>query len=373
MAIMGSVIVAAFFLGLMVFSVLRSRGDPSLVQTAILKIFLRHAQQTLMAASFPLQWPDVILDMFNSFSAVSSIGDQTFSVECIVHSTPPSIGSMFMTQSIFMICELAAGGSVAEIARNSTTAPINHPSKDVIPPLIFISLLLFWYSYAVYEGGGADPLGVKSSKKILRQRRATAVAKVAGGNQRSGGGREQRRPTVNERRRTRIGIKEGEFKTTTNTRIFVSCLVVATFIHTTMTSMTFRLFKCTKPMGDKGNQRLLLEHDLNIECGSSDHLFWLGTIGVPSLLIYVMGIPATAFGLLYLYHADLKVQRVRSMLGFLYSDYVSLNGGVKVRRNCKTTVKTHAEFLFGRAGCAGDPHPPPTPSPHPPHTHTPRV
>ncbi len=294
MALIAGVLCAAFFLGLMVYSVLRSRGDPSLVQTAILKIFLRHAQQTMMAASFPLQWPSAIKDMFSSFQTISSIGDQTLGIECILNSTPPSIGSMFMAKSLIMIY--------------------------VLPVLIYLSLLAFWYSYAIYEGGGEDPLGI-SKKKAMRHRRATAVAKLSDRQRKDRELGRNPRSTVNDRARGRIGIKEGEHKTPTNTRIFVSCLVVSTFIHTTMTSMTFRLFKCTKPLGEEGNQRLLLEHDLNIECGSPDHFFWIGTIGIPSLIIYVMGIPAVTFGLLYVYHSQLKVQSVRSMLGFLYSDY----------------------------------------------------
>ena len=88
--------------------------------------------------------------------------------------------------------------------------------------------------------------------------------------------------------------------------------------HTSITKMTFSFFTCSDPV--EGVR--FLEADMNVICGSDHYHAILLFIAAPALLLYVIGIPATAFGLLYSERATLQTSPgTREKLGFLYSNY----------------------------------------------------
>mmetsp|Transcript_32056 Transcript_32056/g.80613 ORF Transcript_32056/g.80613 Transcript_32056/m.80613 type:complete len:295 (-) Transcript_32056:159-1043(-) len=105
------------------------------------------------------------------------------------------------------------------------------------------------------------------------------------------------------------------------TRVVVVCLLVTTFtIYPTVMQETLLLFSCKELDGGKS---FLLE-SMDLECGSARHAAAIWAIGVPGLLIYVVGIPVGLVALLYWRRNDLhasKPRRAQELLWFVYGDY----------------------------------------------------
>ena len=69
--------------------------------------------------------------------------------------------------------------------------------------------------------------------------------------------------------------------------IIISITVILFFIYPTITSLTFKLFQCYN--FDYGVKRLML--DTRIQCWGSTHLIFVLSVGLPMLLIWVIGVP----------------------------------------------------------------------------------
>ena len=76
--------------------------------------------------------------------------------------------------------------------------------------------------------------------------------------------------------------------------IIVTTVVILFLIHPTLTEMTFSMFKCNEVNGIN-----YLERDFNIECWTPAHTKWCLGLGIPMIIIYVVGIPLFGFLLLY--------------------------------------------------------------------------
>lgn len=99
-------------------------------------------------------------------------------------------------------------------------------------------------------------------------------------------------------------------------RIRLSALVVLIAMHPVVTKVVFQFFKCRDYNG-----RELLVADASIECGSEKHAALVWGSGVPAIIFYVLGIPATLFLFLYLNRDTLAQEDTRVLLGFAYSNY----------------------------------------------------
>ena len=75
------------------------------------------------------------------------------------------------------------------------------------------------------------------------------------------------------------------------TKIGVSCVALLNLIWPSLCSQTFSIFACTSICQDE--QTYLLA-DLNVPCGGARHTMFVGVVGVPMLLLYVIGLPAIA-------------------------------------------------------------------------------
>lgn len=56
-------------------------------------------------------------------------------------------------------------------------------------------------------------------------------------------------------------------------------------------------------------------------CTDASHLAWVNALGVPSLLVYVLGLPALALRLLYRFRNKLDETNTRIRFGMLYDGY----------------------------------------------------
>jgi hypothetical protein len=75
---------------------------------------------------------------------------------------------------------------------------------------------------------------------------------------------------------------------------FAGAVVVLFLAHPTLSTRAMKLFQCTK-IADTW----YLKEQLEEECWSTNHMLWVVVCGIPMLLLYVVGIPASAFLILY--------------------------------------------------------------------------
>jgi hypothetical protein len=102
--------------------------------------------------------------------------------------------------------------------------------------------------------------------------------------------------------------------------IYFAGVVVVLFVaHPTLSTRAMKLFQCTQLAGEWH-----LKEQLEEECWSTSHIVWVGVCGIPMLLVYVVGIPASAFVILYHNRAAIptaataKHKAFHSKFSFLY-------------------------------------------------------
>eukprot|EP00347_Sterkiella_histriomuscorum_P014612 403360218 len=85
-------------------------------------------------------------------------------------------------------------------------------------------------------------------------------------------------------------------------QVIVSTIVVIYTLHPTITRLSTSLFFCMEI--DKNEE--WLQQDLEIRCWSGQHLLWALSIGIPSLAVWVIGLPTFAF--FYFYKKQYKLR-----------------------------------------------------------------
>ena len=102
------------------------------------------------------------------------------------------------------------------------------------------------------------------------------------------------------------------------TLALVSGIVTLFLFHRPITRSAFTLFLCTRIYDS-----WWLAGDLDTACYDGAHSRWMWGIGVPTLLVYSLGVPlAVALLIRRAHHArGLDSESVRSRFGFLYNGY----------------------------------------------------
>ena len=162
-AFLGAVVAGIGTVAYLIRGTLKAEGNPSDVSMGVIKIGkspylitreklrltetlfaragMRHFQLAAMAASFPLEWPPQINDMFAVMSTASSAGDQAVALDCqlrdvvVPGSSSLYFGSMFSAKSLFGF---------------------------LTPPLLIAGFAVFWVLYTRYFEG--RPFGDRGSR-----------------------------------------------------------------------------------------------------------------------------------------------------------------------------------------------------------------
>lgn len=96
----------------------------------------------------------------------------------------------------------------------------------------------------------------------------------------------------------------------------VTVLVIMILGHPSICKGAFNLLSCRRIGG-----RSFLEADTDLSCVSSEYMVWALALGVPSLLVYGLGIPFYYFAcMLHLKQAG-TLHKARAVYGFLFSGY----------------------------------------------------
>ncbi|CAI2369222.1 unnamed protein product [Moneuplotes crassus] len=96
--------------------------------------------------------------------------------------------------------------------------------------------------------------------------------------------------------------------------IAISFICIIFIFHPTMTFQSLKVFQCA--IVDEGDSRMMMHMDFR--CYSRDHLKWIFLVGFPILIIWVIGMPAIAFFILYRKRALLDRPEQQKYLLILY-------------------------------------------------------
>ena len=99
-------------------------------------------------------------------------------------------------------------------------------------------------------------------------------------------------------------------------QLIVMSLVLGFIFYTPLTRTTMQLFSCTRVGG-----QLRLVEDTDVLCDSPGNQAWALGVGLPLLLLYVIGLPAIIGGLLWRNRQRLSEVSVRRTYGFFFLGY----------------------------------------------------
>ena len=94
----------------------------------------------------------------------------------------------------------------------------------------------------------------------------------------------------------------------------ISGICIVYMLHPTITKSCLRIFECTQV--DANDRRMTLYMDY--KCYSFDHVFWMLTVAIPMLTIWVIGAPWLALVILYKNRKDLDNGRIKNYMLVLY-------------------------------------------------------
>ena len=104
------------------------------------------------------------------------------------------------------------------------------------------------------------------------------------------------------------------------THFKATAVILLNMLYTTLTRQSFALFACRSISSFPGRRFLI--SDLDEECYSGRHRLWALLLGVPGIVCYAVGVPATAAILLRRKRAHLRTEHVKATWGFLYNGYL---------------------------------------------------
>jgi hypothetical protein len=283
--------------------------------------------------AFPIEWPKALYDMFSGMSALSAAGGQILSPDCLLNGGASSIANMLGSK--LYVQGVAVG---------------------LVPLVSILFIIAFWRSYSCFARAwrgtlrfcvstccnkrcgdccrkreslvGSAPL-VSLTPKQVRQNSRVAIVMllfmthlmlVQTALDFFVCRRETYKPTPANNSRYRDAIFPKSVKLVTkevaaldglrNTTLGIFMTTPARLkqaLHNTSTQCVAR--------------RQYLEADPLITCWAGTHTVWASGLGGPMLLIYGIGIPLGAWGILAWRRKKLDEDRCREVYGFMYSNF----------------------------------------------------
>jgi hypothetical protein len=96
--------------------------------------------------------------------------------------------------------------------------------------------------------------------------------------------------------------------------IIITIVWVIFLLHPTITKSILAMFEWEQIDEETRRMRMYLEY----ECWSYNHFFWFLAIGLPSMVLWIIGIPIMAFFILFRNRGNLEYEKVKKYLLLLY-------------------------------------------------------
>lgn len=104
--------------------------------------------------------------------------------------------------------------------------------------------------------------------------------------------------------------------TQTATRLIMSITILIFMTLPAVTTITFAIYNCVDVFSD-GNTYLAL--DVSLECWTGNHNFYASNIGIPIILLWIVGLPIIALIIMYCQRKSLADENNIARYGFLYT------------------------------------------------------
>ena len=115
-----------------------------------------------------------------------------------------------------------------------------------------------------------------------------------------------------------IAAKKGEMWD----KAILSIIVLVFLLHPNVTKQIFLMFTCMSlKLDENGVEVQYLTSALDVNCEHPFHKKIMLFVGIPSLMLYTIGIPLFGFLILYKRRTRLKDPRIKLQFGFLYDGY----------------------------------------------------
>ena len=291
--------------------VLNAMADAAkdLASDALQKIIVNYLQAAAIALSFPLQWPEMLVTFFNMQGAISTVGEFIVNPDCQLSWMTPA--SIFYVKLAAFACLPFAMILVSYIwwrvvahcirkvpwstASEETEAAAAGPSSTPPGPS----------NGATNEGGNVE--GPLPSSGAADDSSAGGEGE-AGSNE---GGNESESESESESEGAAVSIDPDP-----KDQFILSCVILLYLLYPTLCKQVFRLFTCV----DIGN-KWYLSADLQVECFLGKHLTMVLLLGVPQLLVYIVGLPLLGFSIMYFSGEHRKHPKMKYRFGVLYAGY----------------------------------------------------
>jgi len=281
--------------------------------SVMMKIFTSYLQLVSLFSAIEMDWPDIVLQLYDKQELVSKTGDRMISIECIFNTVsadydPENLTMMEDTSIFYKKLSFYMG----------------------VPVMIMVGCALFWYLVYIkkaqkfkrnrwnYNDCGLDDIVADG---LIEAHEVGRVLEAVG--------------EVSNRIRVSTMIEYLDLDhTPARVEQFqdaflaayawllredwvLSVVVLLFMVHPNVSQYTFLVFTCT----ELETGRFFLQEDLDTPCGTPEHTMWKVACGVPFMLLYTIGIPFGAFIALRHHRHQLDNDHVNLKYGFLYDGY----------------------------------------------------
>ena len=104
--------------------------------------------------------------------------------------------------------------------------------------------------------------------------------------------------------------------THTFTRLIMSVTILIFITLPAVTTITFAIYNCVEVFQD---DKTYLALDVNLQCWTGDHNFYARNIGIPIIIIWIVGLPLLALFIMFRQRKFLADESNIARFGFLYT------------------------------------------------------
>merc|ERR1711871_935578 len=299
-------------------------GNPSDAMSRILVNFL---QVLGIFIAFPLKWPPALLQLLKISQAVSVLGDVLVNPDCelswvadntfyakLVFWAVAPITFVFLCY-IFWRCNAKlhriafATESIDQAVTPETCVEMELTSIPSFSTLnVPVKAAVAMHTRSSASAGSRREVRTHKRVTTFIQERDIHYFKQAAASAKS--------------IRSQIIEKLKSRKPTPKDKFILSTVILLYLCYPTVCRSVFRLFSCI-PVGEDYSSgspvtRYFLAADPEETCFKDNHLVWLVTLGLPQLLLYVLGMPLIALLVLFRNRARLENARTKYRWGILY-------------------------------------------------------
>mmetsp|Transcript_3860 Transcript_3860/g.6766 ORF Transcript_3860/g.6766 Transcript_3860/m.6766 type:complete len:1674 (-) Transcript_3860:431-5452(-) len=244
-----------------VWSALRSAHSRNLTVSIVLKILVNFVQINSVIPGLPLKWPSMILNLFHYQGNLTDSFETIMSVECLLRGpeTGPNISNFYLKVMFYLALPVLAV-VVPAVGWFTFYLLRRHLTRPVFR---------LWSLIVGHTVEEPDPLPVKSEVQDVFDK-------------------------------------------------FIATAAIALFmVYPGVSLTTLKLFRCK----NLGTDHSFLVHDMHIQCYTPEHKYYILVLGVPSILVYIIGIPLVTLAILYRGRKHLTDPRFEIRFAFLYKGY----------------------------------------------------